>query len=151
MARNTQNTTFRKLWVVKCKNKEKRTAQIIDFTMQSLQPSAPRSMSKATVVEAPENKNLIWHIQSSSNRIWWGFALRYSVWDWDYLSESCYLVNCHQPNDTKLGHFKFSMTWLSRDIKNQTNQNRLWVLEVVFSRLCCSSSRRQVDGLLRTF
>lgn len=35
---------------------------------------------------------------------------------------NCYLVNCHQPNDTKLGHFKFSMTWLSRDIKNQSYQ-----------------------------
>lgn len=35
---------------------EQRTIQIIDFTMQSLQPSASESVSKMIVVEVPEEK-----------------------------------------------------------------------------------------------
>lgn len=43
--------------------------------MQSLHPSAPRNTSKITVVDAPENKNLIdTHIHLASNRTWGGFV-----------------------------------------------------------------------------
>lgn len=90
--------------------------------MQSLRPSAPRNTSKITVVDAPENKNLIdTHIHLASNRTWGGFV-QTEVLCLRLRLPQCELLHCHQPNNTKLGHFKFSMTWLSRDIKNQSYQ-----------------------------